>query len=129
MKTLLDVKRGMARDQVLAGLADRFVLEKEEIGGGLESWTARPKKPGEEDAGTVFFDNGKVFVVRMPMTPVLRGDAVRLARELFFVLQVHAKPPGEDAKVESFLNQKRAVVPVEVQSQSLPTEDDAIRSE
>jgi len=71
MKTLLDVKRGMARDQVLAGLADRFVLEKEEIGGGLESWTARPKKPGEEDAGTVFFDNGKVIAVRLPMTPVL----------------------------------------------------------
>jgi hypothetical protein len=122
MKTLLDVKRGMAKDQVIAGLADRFVLEREDVG-GLEWWTAHPKKPGEEDAGVVVFDNGKVSVVRIPMTPVLSGDAIRLARELFFMLQAHAKPPADATKVEWFLNLKRTNIPVEVQTESMPTED------
>ena len=48
LTTLLDVKRGMAKDQVLAGVADRFVLGNEYLGPGkIEAWSAYPKKPGE----------------------------------------------------------------------------------
>jgi hypothetical protein len=57
------------------------------------------------------------------LTQVIGGDAVRLARELFFILQAHAKPPATPDKMDSFFNKKQVWVPVEVQSYSFPKKD------
>jgi len=74
-------------------------------------------------SGEIVFEDGKVAGVRVTVTPDLSGDAVRLARQLFSTLQAHARPPAATTKVDSLLNVKRALVPVEIQNQVHPSGD------
>jgi hypothetical protein len=124
-RSLLDVSKGMSKGQVLTGLADGFNLQREEMGDSpLEAWSAVPKKTTDQlSAGEIVFEMGKVAVVRVSVMPNLGGDAVALARELFFMIQAHAKPPEPVTKAESALNVKDANIPVEVQSWPAPNGD------
>jgi len=105
-----DVTIGMDRDRVLAGLAGRYKLAKEDAHSDAE-WSFEVWGVSEQngkDLGKVLFENGKVVQVRENLTKPLEGDAVSLARTLFAEFYSKTAPP--QGKVNEILGRREPVV-------------------
>jgi hypothetical protein len=105
-----DVTIGMDRDRVLAGLAGRYKLAKEDAHSDAE-WSFEVWGVSEQngkDLGKVLFENGKVVQVRESIAKPLAGDAVSMARTMFAEFYSKTAPP--QGKVNEILGRREPVV-------------------
>jgi hypothetical protein len=106
----------MARDQVLAGLADRYRLKKENIGDGIEVWEVNDEKGAA--LGEILFEEGKVRSVIEHIIQPLSGEAVHLAKALFAEFFNHTKPPENldevGKKLQMIMPEREAALSVTV---------------
>ena len=80
------MKIGMAREMVLSGLGKLYVLDKF----GTDDWFVIGKDPDKFESTEIMFLQGKVAVVSTTLYPPMKGEAVKLAEHLFFLLQEQA---------------------------------------
>lgn len=89
VKTIEDVKVGMARNLVLSGLAKKYDLRKTDT---PEWWFVFGKDPDKFERAEIWFDiNDKVSDVYVYMYPPMTGEAVKLMERLFLLLNDRAK--------------------------------------
>jgi hypothetical protein len=108
---------GMAREIVLSGLAGRYKLTKEDLGGGagsqLEVWLVEEKASSTSaDFWEIAFTDGKVGSVITRLSPTLHGDAVGLAQQLF--AELYPRADVDSGQVAKFLGTRRITVDVEL---------------
>ncbi len=108
---------GMSRESVLSGLAGRYKLTKEDLGGGpvsqLEVWSVEEKgSPASADFWEIAIKDGKVASVITRFSPTLRGDAVGLAQQLF--AELYPRADVDSGQVAKFLGTRRLTVDVEL---------------
>jgi len=116
---------GMDKNEVLAGLTANYTLSKEDLPvPDEETWRVEDKAPNADSMWyEIHFSKNKLASINTHLQPLLYGDAVRLAKELFSQLSWIAEPPQNPDKISSMINQKWAVVTVGLQQINLAGED------
>ena len=116
---------GMDKNEVLVGLAVDYTLEKEDLPApDREVGVVEEKTPKADSTWyEIGFSKNKVDSINAHVRPMLYGDAVRLAKELFSRLSIVAEPPKNPDKVSSLINQKWAVLTVGLQQINLGAEN------
>jgi len=116
---------GMDKNEVLASLAANYTLEKEDLPvPEREVWVVEEKTPKANSTWyEIDFSKNKLDSINAHMRPMLYGDAVRLAKELFSRVSYVAEPPKNPDKISSMLNAKWAVLPVRLQEITIGEED------
>ncbi len=117
-ETLAAVRPGMPRDAVVAGLSERYNLNKastaKDESRGIETWLVTEKAgPG---GGWVSFSNGGVRIVMEILTQADSQETISLVQDLYAYLKPEMKPYGTDTENSS---KRRATVVVELEETHL----------
>jgi hypothetical protein len=114
VKSIRDVKIGMSREYVLAGLSERYTLTKfEDVEG---AYLVRAKDhPDDGESATILFSQGRAHLVTIHLYPEVTGEAVRFAQRLFFLLYNGADPPSSPDNLDKAANRRYITVPIELQ--------------
>jgi hypothetical protein len=109
-----EVRRGMARDLVVAGLTGRYHLKKEEPSdAGLDVWDV---SDSNAFLGEIIFQEEKVFAVRenilreQPAGP----DALPMAQALFAELHNHTRPVQNPDKLDGLTGAREGTATITV---------------
>jgi hypothetical protein len=124
--TIQDVKVGMTRNVVLAGLARSYEVrrmdpDEPDIAG---RWFFYGKDPNNFQQAEIWFWQDKVYGIYVDLYPPMKGEAVKLVERLFFLLRDKAPiDPGvqnllknnpPDSVVRSIANHSHLDLPVDV---------------
>ncbi len=102
-ETLAAVRPGMPRDTVVAGLSERYNLNKassaKEESKGIETWFVMEK--AGRGGGVVSFSKGGVSNVMEMLSQSDSAEAVNFVQDLFAYIKPEMKPNGADNGVSS----------------------------
>jgi hypothetical protein len=104
VRDIRDVQIGMSHDHVLAGLGDKYDLERiddpksQAAQDGVEFWMVwpkdDPKNPLERESGAIRFWQGKATNIEIDLYPSMSGESARFAERLFWLIYNRADPPA-----------------------------------
>ena len=113
-ETLAAVRPGMTRDAVVAGLSERYNLNKassaKEESKGIETWFVMEKTG--RGGGGISFSNGSVRNVFEMLSQSDSAEAVNFVQDLFAYIKPEMKPNGADNGVSS---KRSATVVIELE--------------
>jgi hypothetical protein len=122
VRDIRDIRPGMSRDHVLAGLGDKYDLSR--IGDpDIDYWEVRPKDDPkglpDRESGTIVFSQGKVFGVNINPFRSMTGGGALFAERLFWLLYRRADPLSSPDSVQDKLyklnNGREATLPFQLE--------------
>ncbi|HEY6351479.1 MAG TPA: hypothetical protein VI636_18910 [Candidatus Angelobacter sp.] len=124
-KSVYDVRVDAPAEQVLAGLAERYDLKKDDTGSEtLQDWVVTAKGDADSDWYELLIREGKVYAIMSHRGDYRSDDAAKLLSEVFNELYNHATVSPVQDKVSQLWGERNLNTSVTLQRFSVRDKDE-----